>query len=90
MSGDRFTSKRLPRHKFTLLLVALFFLLIVAPLLEGTPFGGAIYAIGIAAVFITGLAANRKQKCIFRAALVVAVVARLVSAMPAPPREEGS
>jgi hypothetical protein len=75
MCADRPTAKKLPQHRFTFLLVALVFLLIVAPLLQGTPLHGALYAMGITAVLITGLVANRGQKWVFRTGLFVAIAA---------------
>jgi hypothetical protein len=71
--------EQLTRHKFTFLLAALVLLLIVAPLVENTPVGGALFTIGITAVFITGVIANRERRWIFRTALVVAVFAIPIS-----------
>ncbi len=71
--------KQLTRHKFAFLLAALVFLLVVAPLVEGTPAGGWLFTAGITAVFVTGVLANRDRPWIFRTALVVAVFAIPIS-----------
>ena len=66
-------------YRFTFLLAALVLLLIVAPLVEGTSFGAALFTIGITAVFVSGVVANRDRKWIFRTALVVAAFAIPIS-----------
>lgn len=79
MAGKGSMHRQMTRHKFTFLLAALVLLLIIAPLVEDTSAGAALFTIGITAVFITGVIANREQRWIFRAALAVAFFAIPIS-----------
>jgi voltage-gated potassium channel len=75
MSGARPTSTQLPPYKFSFLLAALVLVLIISPLTETTPLGGPIFTVGLTAVFISGVLANRERKWVFRSALVIAAFA---------------
>jgi hypothetical protein len=63
-----------PRH-FSLLLIALMIVLVIAPLFEDSYIGAFILHAGLTAVFVTGVVANRHRKVLFRASLVLAAVA---------------
>jgi hypothetical protein len=69
------TTQQLPQCRFTLLLVALAFVLTIAPLLEGTRLGRTLYAAAITAVFITGVLVNRRRKWALRTEAVLAALA---------------
>jgi hypothetical protein len=77
--GGLMMRKRIRYFKFSLLLAALFLLLIVAPLVEGTRASGMLFTIALTAVFITGVVANREQKWVFRGGLAVAAIAIPIS-----------
>ena len=75
MSIERSTIKQLSQHRFTFLLAALILVLVVAPLAEQAFLGAIVFTVGITAVFIGGLMANRGRKRVFRTGLVVAACA---------------
>jgi hypothetical protein len=75
MRRTRWSKGRLYKYKFSFLLASLVLLLVIAPLLEGTPASAALFTIGLTMVFITGVVANREQKWVFRTGIAVAAVA---------------
>ncbi len=66
---------RLTPRYFWLLLASLMIVLLLAPLFEGSYIGAIFLHIGLTAVFVTGVIANRHRKLVFRASLVIAAVA---------------
>jgi voltage-gated potassium channel len=63
-----------PRH-FSWLLASLIIVLVLAPQFEDSYIGAILLNAGLTAVFVTGVIANRHRKLLFRASLVIAVVA---------------
>jgi voltage-gated potassium channel len=63
-----------PRY-FSLLLASLMILLVLAPQFEDSFIGAILLHAGLTAVFMTGVIANRQQRVVFRASLIIAVVA---------------
>ena len=84
LRGNRVVTMPLPplvrslaRSPFTWLLAALVLLLVIAPLVEGTRFGSAMFTVAMTTVCIAGTVANRHRKWVFRLA-----VASLVLVIP--------
>lgn len=71
--------KELVGHRFTLLLASLVFLLVIAPLTEGTGAGSTLFTLGLTTVFVTGVSCNRQRVWIFRFGVAIAAVAIPVS-----------
>ena len=63
------------RHVYLTLLLALLFVLVATPLLEGAGLAAPMYTASMTVVFIAGTVANRSKKWVFRTALAIAILA---------------
>ncbi len=75
MTAESGEAIRLTPRYFLLLLASMLIVLVLAPQFEDSYVGAILLHAGLTAVFITGVIANRQRKVIFRASLIIAVVA---------------
>ena len=75
MTAESGEAIRLTPRYFLLLLASMLIVLVLAPQFEDSYVGAILLHAGLTAVFVTGVIANRQRKVIFRASLIIAVVA---------------